>query len=250
LPNPEVRSLALGGQISTEIVDAFVSVSRIAAKLDGPADEFTKPAVMELARLYHRLRDIGTRIKLEPFEEQLRLVLMAICIIKCTVYGDRAKTASLLSTTDTPGKLMEDIADRFLLLKLAGSQTSELHRDCLSWAAIGIGSGCFLQLEGTTPELRTKGHIIHFSIMEALLPESRRGRDLSRANWDAMEEHFASQCWWTEGLDDLEPLVFAAYSQSIERQRKLEDLGLFSLAPDPQARIEYMVHRSYRGKFS
>jgi hypothetical protein len=250
LPNPGVHALALGGQISTEIVDSFVSISRIAAKLDRPVDEPTRPAIVELVRAYHRLHEIGTTIQLQPFEEELRLVLMAICIIKCSLYGQGAKTMALLSGTVAPGKVMEDIADLFILLKLAGAQNSELHRECLSWVAVGIASGCFLQLEGATPELRIKGHIIHFSIMETLLPESRRGKDLARASWATMEEHFTRRCWWTEGLDDLQPLVHTAYSQSVTRQRKLEDLGLFSLAPNPEARVEYMVHRSYRGKLS
>ena len=233
------QQLAVNGLLCTEVLTAMASFANVFQNLTTSRHLAINAAI---SPLYGHVRNIVTSVDLSPVETQLCHGLLALCLTLMHQFGiDFSSTGPSSSTSESPTEMLDAVAEAFLCKKLADADLSPLHHACLLWTALGLGTACFRPFEGATHQLRMKGHIILTSITENLLPRTAEDK------WAAIEDCLGGRYWWPQPLVEKCKHTFWA---AANRQRDWEARGLLKIGMPNDDKIEYMVMRGYRGKFT
>ncbi|ETN45441.1 uncharacterized protein HMPREF1541_09272 [Cyphellophora europaea CBS 101466] len=246
--SPGFRQLVETASLSVETAHLL---SELQCTIDNLGDTGTNGEVPTvLFERLHVFRDqpinLLASLELSAFETQLCIALLALTISLTIVYGSTDPqdshshgsgiTSAMGSSLYTDG-LLEKLAKAFLYLKYAGADQSSAHYDCLEWAALVLGSCCFL-VEQPRDRVREKGHIALISITDRLLPLK------DDDEWDRLAKNLQHQFFWPQILTRRWKVIYLA---ALNRQREWEGLGLFRLGMPSDDKVEYMVLRDARG---
>lgn len=223
----------------------ILSIIASLSKLYSTIDQKIRSSAVDIAvsPLYRRLQDfVLEEPRINDFEAQLCHSCIALCIILCSQYGARADARCLATPTESPGEFLDAVAEAFIYKRYAGATSSSVHQVCIESMALGLGSACFLPLDGASYELRLKGHIILFSLRHSLLVPQQ-----SQA--DAGLSEFFRRCQEPWNLAAMTNHARQAYLSAVKRQKEWEDRGLFNLGVPRNDRVEYLVLRSFRGEW-
>lgn len=243
--SPNLFDLVQLGVLASDLLEVVASLTDIYSKIDTCSRGSRSPVIdRAVIPIYAKLCGlIFSGTPLSDFEAQLSYGLVATCVVFCSHYGLDASARCLNTPVDCVGGVFDAVAEAFLYRRFASSSLSTSHKKCLRSIALGLGASCFLPLNGASPELRMKGHIIIYSLNHNLPQSSAKEAPLTFAT--LVEE--GREPFW-EGLAAWTDFAQQAYAATGTRQREWEKLGLFNLGMPRGDRVEYMVLSSLRGK--
>jgi hypothetical protein len=237
---PRVFSqLAARGVLCIELIRVLVALKQLLGMVDHEHGSTENLPIQHdsLTNIREQIIALLASLELSVFETQLCHALLGFAMSISIVYpstehqvGVQSRSVSSTLASDPP---LERIAKAFLYLKYMGADLSPEHNLCLQWAALALGSCCFLVNE-PEPHVRQKGHITLISITERLLP---KGTD---DEWEELSSGLRHDFFWPEGLVWEWRRIYVA---AICRQHEWEGLGLLRIGMPSTDKIEYMVLR-------